>query len=262
MNFLSTLSSAPPPSQAPRGALYSLAGASLGLLSAVVVIYLLHSPFGLSGIFCSLIVWSAIAATVWRSLANHPHKDYGQANLVTTGRAASTALLAGFIPAAAQTSSLVWLWAIAITATLTLCMDGLDGYLARKSGLSSDFGARFDMETDALLALVITLFLWQSHKVGIWVLGLGLMRYGFLAAAHWYTALQAPLYPSFRRKTVCVIQVGALCLMLCPWVSSTQAILVGVTALLTLTYSFTVDVWWLLRQDTGTSAKPPIEPEV
>lgn len=261
MSLLAAISSAPLRLQAPRGAFGCLAGASVVLIAALTALYLQHSSFSLVSVLFSLGVWIAVATTIWGSLASHPHEHYGHANTVTTARALSTAILAGFIPVAAQISSPTWLWIIAITATITLCMDGLDGYLARKTGLSSAFGARFDMETDALLALVITLFLWQSDKVGIWVLGLGVMRYAFLAAAHWCKPLNAPLYPSLRRKTVCVIQVGALCLMLCPWLSATQAVAVGALALLSLSYSFAVDVWWLLRQNTVSKEPAHITPE-
>ncbi len=261
MSLLAAISIAPLPSQAPRGALNCLAIASAVLIAALTTLYLQHPSFSLAGVVGSSIVWLVIAAIIWRSLAHHPHSQFGQANMVTTARAVSTALLAGFIPVAEQISSPIWLWVIAITATITLCMDGLDGYLARKTGLSSAFGARFDMETDALLALVITLFLWQSQKLGIWVLGLGVMRYAFLATAHWCAPLRAPLYPSSRRKTVCVIQVGALCLMLCPWLSADQAVVVGTLALLSLSFSFAVDVWWLLRQSSVNEPAAITKPE-
>jgi len=136
--------------------------------------------------------------------------------MVTTARLVSTAVLVAFVPVAADISVEARWW-IAILATLTLCLDGLDGYIARKSRLCSAFGARFDMEIDAFLALVITLFIWQADIAGIWVLGLGVLRYLFLAAALKIKALNNPLYPSMRRKTVCVVQVGALCLMVAPW---------------------------------------------
>jgi len=197
-------------------------------------------------------------ADVVDQFANHP-KPRGSAQAITAGsaflsasltliRAVFATILAGFVPIAADITSLGILWAIAIAATVTLCMDGLDGYLARKKGLSSEFGARFDMETDALLALIITLFLWQSDKLGVWVLGLGLMRYAFLTTAIWLAPLRRDLYPSLRRKTICVVQVGALCLMLLPLLSSFQAAVVGLLALISLTYSFAVDIAWLLRQ--------------
>ena len=110
------------------------------------------------------------------------------------------------------------------------------------------------METDAFLALIIALFLWQAKHVGIWILGLGLMRYLFIGASYWLPFLRAELYPSLRRKIVCVIQVGVLCLMLYPFVSTSVATLLGMVALFCLSYSFATDVLWLLRRNIEMSA--------
>ena len=61
-------------------------------------------------------------------------------------------------------------------------LDGMDGWLARRSTLASAFGARFDMETDALLIMVLSALAWRWDRAGAWVLACGLMRYGFVAA--------------------------------------------------------------------------------
>ena len=218
---------------------------------AVLLLALVYSSTAFNAVaaLLSASLWGVIVALCWRNLSAHAHDVFGAANQITTFRALATCVLAGFIPIADQVNSTPWLWGIAIAATLTLCLDGLDGYLARKTGLSSDFGARFDMETDALLALIITLFVWQSGKAGAWVLLLGLMRYAFLAASIWVPALQNALFPSMRRKVVCVIQVGALCLMLCPLLNGWQVVTVALCALACLIYSFAVDIIWLIRND-------------
>ena len=39
--------------------------------------------------------------------------------------------------------------------------------------MASAFGARFDMETDALLLLVLAALAWQFDKAGAWVLASG-----------------------------------------------------------------------------------------
>lgn len=236
----------------PHGSAQAITAGSVFLSTSCAALYFLLEPYSLLSLVTTVLTWTLIAYLVWRSLEHHQHSVFGQANAVTLIRAVSTTILAGFVPIAADITSPGILWAIAIAATITLCMDGLDGYLARKKGLSSEFGARFDMETDALLALIITLFLWQSDKLGVWVIGLGLMRYAFLTAAIWLVPLQAELYPSLRRKAICVVQVGALCLMLFPPLSSLQAAMVGLLALISLTYSFGVDIAWLFRQH-GTS---------
>ena len=62
-------------------------------------------------------------------------------------------------------------------ATVVAVLDGIDGWLARRTGMASDFGARFDMETDAALIMVLALLAWQFGKAGVWVLASGLLRY-------------------------------------------------------------------------------------
>ncbi|MFK8083297.1 MAG: CDP-alcohol phosphatidyltransferase family protein [Granulosicoccus sp.] len=232
----------------PAGSAATLSLATLSLLVIQLFLFASTPEYKLACALVSLSLWTVIALLIWIFCSQHQFTQFGYANVVTTARALATALLAGLIPVAAVIDSSNWMWAIAITATITLCLDGVDGFLARKTGMCSAFGARFDMETDALLALVITVFIWQSGHVGEWVLALGVMRYAFLGAALWLDFLRAELYPSMRRKTVCVIQVGALCLMLCPWLSSLQASIVGAAALLCLSYSFTTDVYWLFRR--------------
>src|ERR1700722_14469309 len=71
----------------------------------------------------------------------------------------------------------------AIIATVALVLDGVDGWLARRCGEASEFGARFDMETDALLILGIATLAWHFDKAGPWILAAGWMRYMFVAAS-------------------------------------------------------------------------------
>jgi len=71
-------------------------------------------------------------------------------------------------------------WA-ALTITLwVLALDLLDGWLARRLGDASAFGAHFDMETDALLVLVVTLRLWLGQGYAPWVLVSGSLRYAYV----------------------------------------------------------------------------------
>lgn len=239
----------------PEGTAITLAIATLVLVFTLTSLSALTQTFGIISLLVSLLVWATMASIIWHFSGHHDRTTFGHANATTTARAISTAVLAGLIPVAAYLSSNTWLWSIATAATITLCLDGLDGYLARKNKSCSVFGARFDMEIDAFLALVITLFLWQSERLGAWVLLLGLMRYVFISASYWFTYLRADLYPSMRRKTVCVIQVGALCLMLCPLLEPIQASYIGLIALGFLTYSFASDVWWLFRRHRTISKR-------
>jgi phosphatidylglycerophosphate synthase len=134
--------------------------------------------------------------------------------------------------------------AAAFAATL---LDGLDGRLARQSGMSSAFGARFDLEIDALLIMALAVTAWRHDKAGAWVLLSGLMRYAFVAASWFLPWLDRPLRPSVRRQAVCVIQVGGLIITVLPTVDRPASAIVGAAALIVLAYSFLVDVIWLAR---------------
>jgi len=69
---------------------------------------------------------------------------------------------------------------IAAVVLGVFALDAVDGWLARKTGAASAFGAHFDMETDALLVLVIDLLLWQRGTLGPWILTAGLLRYVYV----------------------------------------------------------------------------------
>ena len=60
-----------------------------------------------------------------------------------------------------------------------LALDAVDGWVARRTGTSTELGARFDMEVDAFLLLVLSAYVAQT--MGRWVLAIGLMRYAFVA---------------------------------------------------------------------------------
>lgn len=208
----------------------------------------------------STLVWALTWLFVHRGLIGYPHERFGGANVVTSARAAMTLLLAACLPGINvlhRGVDVQAFWLLSAIAAVALMLDGLDGKLARSSGLSSSFGARYDMETDALLGLVITLLVWQSGELGIWVLGLGVLRYLFLLAALFLPALQAELYPSFRRKLVCVVQVGVLSVLLTPVVEPVWSTVLAVVALVLLVGSFVRDVLWLMRNANSADSPTP-----
>ncbi|MEO0503207.1 MAG: CDP-alcohol phosphatidyltransferase family protein, partial [Pseudomonadota bacterium] len=133
-------------------------------------------------------------------------------------------------------------------ASVAFALDGVDGWLARRSGLTSRFGARFDMETDAGLGAVVALWLLVSGTTGPEILVLGFMRYGFVAASLIWPALQAPLPEAFRRKAICVIQVATLVMLVCPLTPAALVLPVGVLAALLLSWSFLIDILSLIRR--------------
>jgi phosphatidylglycerophosphate synthase len=189
---------------------------------------------------------------VWRGLGTHPHPRFGPANRVTLLRLGMAALLAALVgealPRPPLASMPVAAWWLVVVATATALLDAVDGALARRSGLASAFGARFDMETDAAFTLVLCALVLQAGQAGPWVLASGLMRYAFVAAARPWPWLAGALPPSRRRQTVCVVQITTLIVCLGPIVPPPLAAGLAAISLALLTLSFAIDVRTLARQ--------------
>jgi phosphatidylglycerophosphate synthase len=181
-----------------------------------------------------------IAGTHWR--ARPPFPSFGLANRLTVGRAFLVSMAAGAIGEPARPDIATFVVAIGVIAA---ALDGLDGWAARRTRMSSAFGARFDMEVDALLIQVLAILVWQYGKAGAWIVASGLLRYLFVAAGWVWPWIQAPLPPSFVRKTICVAQTAALLLALWPQVTPPASALVAGAGLGVLSYSFLTDTIWL-----------------
>ena len=134
----------------------------------------------------------------------------GPADRVTLVRAVLTAGITGLVvPALTGAAPGWWRAAVTVMGTTALVLDGVDGWVARHTGTSSAAGARFDMETDAALVLVLSVA--AASDLGAWVLLIGLARYLLLAAQTLHPRLRDPLPPRFWRKVVAVAQgVGLL----------------------------------------------------
>ena len=182
---------------------------------------------------------------------HHPFGSFGPANQVTAARGALVALLIGLI--GERTDTGVPALASAV-ATAVAVLDGADGWLARRSQMASGFGARFDMETDALLIMVLAVLAWQFGKAGVWVLASGLLRYAFVVAGVVLPWLRCPLPASQRRKAVAVVQVIALILVIAPFVPTPVATAVAALGLCALTLSFLKDILWLFQNSAQSRA--------
>ena len=186
------------------------------------------------------VVMAVALATIERY---HPFARFGPANVVTTIRAAVTALVTAMI--GIGPSRPLAAFGAALLGLLVVVLDGVDGRMARRSAMASPFGARFDMEVDALLILALAALVYRHHKAGAWVLASGLLRYGFVAGGMMWAWLRRPLEPSRRRQLVCVIQIAGLLLALAPFVPAPLSTVLAAVALGALGWSFAVDVWWL-----------------
>ncbi len=175
-------------------------------------------------------------------------RPFGAANWVTLLRAmlAVAFLVIGVVEAWRDvTPTEAWRWLVAAAALAALCLDGVDGHLARRFATTSAFGARFDMETDALTMLALSLLVWGWGQAGAWVLLSGLMRYIFVLGGLVWPFLSMPLPPRKRRQSLCVAQCVALIVALAPPVAPLWASAICLAGLILLGYSFAVDLAWL-----------------
>jgi phosphatidylglycerophosphate synthase len=225
----------------------------LALAATGVVSLLAQRTLGLSPAFAIratalfVIGGAAVALLAARHLAP---AGFGPANRVTLARGAMTALLLALV---AENAAPATAWLAVTIASLALALDGIDGWLARRQGDSSEFGARFDMETDALLILAIAALAWQQGKAGAWILAAGLLRYLFVVSSHLLPWLQRPLPKSRRRRVICVVQIVSLILCLLPLLPQPLSAVAALIGLALLTASFAIDVEWLFRSRHATA---------
>lgn len=230
---------------------------AVALAATVIGAAVLREALGLGTDYLVAAVAVALcgAAAILHSLPrSHPHATFGPANTVTLARAVPTALVAAL---AVEPGTVAAAAFATLAGTAVVVLDGLDGRLARRHGVASEFGARFDMETDALLVLALAVLAWRWDRAGAWVVLSGLARYLFVGAAVVAPWMRRPLPPSRRRQTVCVVQIVVLLAVVAPLLPRAATAPLALAGLLVLAYSFAVDVAWLARR-----ARRPLDGEV
>lgn len=173
----------------------------------------------------------------------YPHARLGVCNLITLGRLALTMVLVAPLVAGAAPS-----WAVFAVALIALSLDGFDGWFARRQGNASEFGARFDMEVDSILALVLALSAAVSSGAGPIAILLGVPRYLFAAAAWFFPWMRRDLPERFSRKAVCVVQLVALIALQAPILPPVFNVTLVPLVAAALLWSFALDVAWLWRR--------------
>jgi phosphatidylglycerophosphate synthase len=210
-----------------------------GLLATLAAGVGLGPAGWLTGAAYALVTWLVLGSALRRSGT----RLLGPANQVTLARATLVggvaALVADSHVGRGQTTVLV------ILAAVALALDAVDGQVARRTGTTSPLGARFDMEVDAFLILVLSVFV--AGSLGPWVLAIGALRYAFVAAAVVLPWLRAPLPPSLARKTVAALQGIVLAVASAGLAPPLAATALVALALASLTWSFTRDIAWLHR---------------
>ena len=130
---------------------------------------------------------------------------------------------------------------------ISLTLDGLDGYLARFLNQTSKFGARFDLETDTLLLLVLSFSLYINMNANLSVFLIPLYRYVFFILQIKFKWLEFSLPKSIRRSFICFFVTFLLIICHLPYLT---AYLIGTLinfSILLITFSFLEDIIWLYR---------------
>jgi phosphatidylglycerophosphate synthase len=229
---------------------------TLGLLAQLVVLATLAATVGLSR--AGWLAGAAYALGTWlllsRALRDTDVDGWGPANTVTLARLT----LAGGV-AALVADSVVGgqapLWALTALAAVALLLDAVDGQVARRTASTSRLGARFDMEADSVLLLVLSIFV--ATSLGWWVLAIGAFRYAFVALSWGLPWLRAPLPPRLSRKTVAALQGVALVAASAGVLSRPETIACVGGALALLSWSFGTDIHWLRQQASPAVATRP-----
>lgn len=237
-----------------------VAVAATGAVLAVTVgVFVRAFAFGPTTAMATLAAYAGLAGVVLVAFegAAGPRR-FGLANTITLVRGALNGLLLGLLVQPAALDA-VWGeaagWAFVAVALLSLALDGVDGSVARRWRLASAFGARFDVEIDALFLVVLAFAAVVLDKAGLWILSLASGYYVFLAARAVWPWLAAPLPSSRRRKAVFVAQAASLVAIVAPPLKSPLAAgLAGATLALMLA-SFACDVRWLRRHRVRMPAR-------
>jgi phosphatidylglycerophosphate synthase len=190
-----------------------------------------------------------------RSARVDPPAGFGPANRVTAVRAvlvlSVAVLVAGSFGRPAPVTALVTL------AVIALVLDGVDGWVARRTDTVTPFGARFDMEVDAFLILVLSVPV--ARSVGGWVLAIGLARYALVVARRVLPWLRACAPPRYWCKVVAVVQGVTLTVGVAGVLPGPLLTVLLAAALALLVESFGREVAWLWRHRPAPQPRPRVE---
>jgi phosphatidylglycerophosphate synthase len=202
---------------------------------AIVSAWLEHSPLLLAAMaaasFCALLVRNRGQFT--------PRGRFGLANGLTLARVIGTLalLLASGLEPGWQSGAVL----------LLVCLDGVDGWAARRFGTTSTFGQVFDHESDALLLLTVCLLLLASGRVGSWILLPGALRYGYVLLSRKAQPTQQSTPGNRFTRLIGVTTTLGLAVCWLPAIPSPIASALAAGLSVALTGSFLFSTWKLYR---------------
>jgi len=217
------------------------AGPVIGLISQVLLLAALGGTVGLTGagwvvgLTCGVI----LNATLAHGLSRYRSDRLTAADWVTLGRATLAVGVAALVAESFDHRTPVAM--LVSLAALALVLDGVDGWVARRTRTTETLGARFDAEVDAFLILVLSVYV--ARSAGAWVVAIGAARYAFLAAGWPLPWMRAPLPPRYWSKVVAATQGIVLTVAAADVVPLALSRAVLLAALVLLSESFGRHVW-------------------
>jgi len=212
-----------------------LAGQLL-LLAGLAATVGLGAPGLAAGLALALVVDAALATAFRRA----GRAALGPADLVTLARASLVCGVAALVVDGAAPAALL----VPLTS-VALALDAVDGRVARATGTSSRLGARFDMEVDAVLILLLSGYV--AGSFGVWVLAAGLARYALWLAARLLPWLRRDSPPRRWAKVVAALQGIVLTVAAADVLPHGVTTALLVVALALLAESFGRQAGWLWR---------------
>ena len=231
-------------------------GVLTGLTAQAALLAALAGTVGLgpAGLLAGALYGGAAAVLLLRAMRRSGLRSMGPADLITSARS----VLVGGVAALVVDSFArpVPVGALTALAAVALVLDAVDGRVARRTGTVTAVGARFDMEVDSVLVLLLSVSV--ARSLGVWVVAIGSVHYGLLAARRMLPWLRRPVPPRFWCKVVAAVQGVVLTVVAAGVLPHLVAVLalVGVAAL--LAESFGREIWWRARIDDEVGAPPVV----
>ena len=228
-------------------------GMAIGLIAQLALLIALAAtvslgPLGwLVGTSCGMVTNLLLA----RGLIRAGAVGMGPADKVTLTRATLVGGIAALI--ADSFGGPISVPTLVALSSVALILDAVDGWVARRTGTVSPLGARFDMEVDAFLILVLSMYV-APVTGDWWVLTIGAARYVFVAVGWLQPWLRGSLPPRYWRKVVAATQGIVLTIVAAGLLPGWLNTLALAAALALLAESFGRDVWWLWRRRPAPAA--------
>lgn len=232
-------------------------GAVIGFIGTVGLLGALDATAGLdvAGWAVGVASGAVLCLLLATGLARRGQPRLGPADRITLTRSVLACGVAALTAASFEAPSRVGI--LVALAAVALVLDAVDGRVARRTGTVSPLGARFDMESDAFLILVLSVYV--SQQVGWWVLVGGTARYALLVAT-WLVPWLARPVPSRRwRKAVAGVQGVALTVAAAGVLTEVVTVMLLLTALGLLAASFGTQVVALRRLRSRQAVDVPVE---